>query len=258
MAAKKNLLNPLTWNVPIVNRDGTPTDEFQRKWQAQVGINKGIPSTPAELSALLDLLGDDWGDLIFRGETGWTVLLPGTANQVLNSGGPDANPSWGSGGVTSYFGAGDPATLHNEGDLYFNISTTPYTPWVQHTGAWHPEGSSGLPNKGGFFAEGLQLGNEMLGEWSFPNSVVFDQAHPSTFFTGIIAATADTDLPLLSNALGSFANIGHLHMAAGAVVGSVVITANPYVLPARTRLQCRAPVVADVTLSDAYLLLVGS
>lgn len=34
------------------------------------------------------------------------------------------------------FGAGAPSTLTSEGALYFNTSTTPYTLYVQHSGAW--------------------------------------------------------------------------------------------------------------------------
>lgn len=35
----KDRLDPLAWNVPIVNKDGTPTPEFMRKWTAQRSIN---------------------------------------------------------------------------------------------------------------------------------------------------------------------------------------------------------------------------
>jgi hypothetical protein len=38
--------------------------------------------------------------------------------------------------TTTYFGSGAPSTLHNDGDLYFNRSTSPYTGYVQDAGAW--------------------------------------------------------------------------------------------------------------------------
>lgn len=37
MASDK--LDPLNWAIPIVNKDGTPTQEFMRKWKAQRTIN---------------------------------------------------------------------------------------------------------------------------------------------------------------------------------------------------------------------------
>ena len=38
------MLQPLTWNVPITNKDGTPTNEFMRKWLQQQAQNTGIPT----------------------------------------------------------------------------------------------------------------------------------------------------------------------------------------------------------------------
>lgn len=47
------------------------------------------------LSAGLDEFGTPvQGDILYRGVTGWLLLAPGTAGQVLSTGGPSANPSW--------------------------------------------------------------------------------------------------------------------------------------------------------------------
>lgn len=43
MANLKNTVNPLTWNVPITNSDGTPTNEFMRKWAQQATANGRVP-----------------------------------------------------------------------------------------------------------------------------------------------------------------------------------------------------------------------
>lgn len=51
--------------------------------------------TATSLSALLDeAIGATQGDLIFRGSSAWNALGPGTAGQLLQSGGAGANPSW--------------------------------------------------------------------------------------------------------------------------------------------------------------------
>lgn len=42
MADKIKDTGPLTWNVPIVTKDGRPTPEFQRRWETQRGNNAQI------------------------------------------------------------------------------------------------------------------------------------------------------------------------------------------------------------------------
>lgn len=63
----------------------------------------------SELSAssVLDFLGSTRGNILYRGASGWTVLAPGTANQVLKTGGAGADPSWASGTFLSDGDKGD-------------------------------------------------------------------------------------------------------------------------------------------------------
>lgn len=93
----KNDVNPLTWNVPIVNKDGSPTNEFMRKWQAQGTVNGLIPgeiTTAQQVSDLLDLIASDQGDILYRNASGWVVLTPGTDGMLLVTHGPGANPTY--------------------------------------------------------------------------------------------------------------------------------------------------------------------
>ena len=66
------------------------------KWNEQNAINGDIPAfnTPAEVSALLDVLGATRGSLLVRTVTGWVILPPGTLGKVLASHGPGADPAW--------------------------------------------------------------------------------------------------------------------------------------------------------------------
>jgi hypothetical protein len=83
----KNSVNPLTWQVPITNRDGTPTDEFMRKWGQQASTNGAIPdlTTAAGVSAHLDLLGSTAGMLLERSAAGWAGLAsPNDPTKFLN------------------------------------------------------------------------------------------------------------------------------------------------------------------------------
>ncbi len=54
-----------------------------------------LPGTSySQISSFLDFLGTVQGDIVYRGASSWEVLAPGTSGQVLQSGGPAANPSW--------------------------------------------------------------------------------------------------------------------------------------------------------------------
>jgi hypothetical protein len=50
----------------------------------------------SELTAtqVLDLIGSTRGQVLYRGASAWTALSPGTAGQLLQTGGAGADPSW--------------------------------------------------------------------------------------------------------------------------------------------------------------------
>lgn len=91
-----NKLNPLTWNVALVDKNGNPTEEFQRKWEQQRKFNATVPdlTDAAAVSKLLDVIGLDQGDLLYRDSAQWKVLGPGTTGFILKTNGPSANPAW--------------------------------------------------------------------------------------------------------------------------------------------------------------------
>lgn len=67
---------------------------------------------------LLDSIGSVQGDILYRGSVTWTVLAPGTVGQALLTGGPAANPSWGTPALAAI-----PA-----GDLLANLGGAPAAP----------------------------------------------------------------------------------------------------------------------------------
>lgn len=125
-------LGPLDWRIAITDGNGRPTPEFQRRWNLQrsnndmigVTIGDGPPTSVPDtdgleyldathippilyvssegswlqvgvvLNDLLDLISNVQGSIIYRGATEWVALPPGTAGQVLSTGGTGANPSW--------------------------------------------------------------------------------------------------------------------------------------------------------------------
>lgn len=85
MASSSKLQTPLNWNVPIVDDHGRPSNEFMQKWADMLAINRTIPTsvtTPAQVSAILDLLGDVQNDVLMRGAALWAAV---TATAVLDT-----------------------------------------------------------------------------------------------------------------------------------------------------------------------------
>ena len=62
-------------------------------------VSGGSASPAANtLTQVLDATaGNAQGSIIYRGASAWTALAPGTAGQVLTTGGTGADPSWGAG-----------------------------------------------------------------------------------------------------------------------------------------------------------------
>lgn len=99
-----------------------------------VAAISGSGSTLGAFNSLSPLTTN--GDILTY-NSGSNVRLPvGLLGQVLMV--VAGMPSWQTPSVyvSSYFGTGTPSTLYNNGDLYFNTSTTPYTGYVQNAGVW--------------------------------------------------------------------------------------------------------------------------
>lgn len=52
------------------------------------------PPNPLGIQTLLDMIGVGQGDILYRGADRWVVLSPGILGQILQTGGPAADPSW--------------------------------------------------------------------------------------------------------------------------------------------------------------------
>lgn len=88
---------------------------------ANISGATAIPG-PTALSALLDtILGSSQGNIIYRGASAWASLAHGTAGQLLQTGGPSANPSY-----TGTLANGTTATTQAQHDNSTKVSTTSY------------------------------------------------------------------------------------------------------------------------------------
>lgn len=110
--------NPSTNTVPVVTGSNTITYEAvpnsvlasmaNNTIKSNISGGSTIPSDNT-VSAILDaVFTNTQGSVLYRSASGWTFLGPGTANQVLISGGPGQNVSWSS----SAGGGGGGGTLY--------------------------------------------------------------------------------------------------------------------------------------------------
>jgi hypothetical protein len=82
-----------------------------------------LPGTSySQISEFLDVLGTAQGDIVYRDASGWAVLAPGTAGQVLETGGAAANPSWADASVLNS-AAVDAAFGSVQGEILYRNAT---------------------------------------------------------------------------------------------------------------------------------------
>jgi hypothetical protein len=121
-----SLMQPLNSQVAIVDAEGKPLPSFITMLQ-KLGVGTGLDGssgsialaamaaktilanktvgtaapTACTLSDILDFVTTTRGSIIYRGNTGWAALAPGTAGQFLKTNGAGADPAWAAGGGSS-------------------------------------------------------------------------------------------------------------------------------------------------------------
>jgi hypothetical protein len=138
-------LNPLFWNVPIVDKAGLPTPDFMRKWQQQQTINKTIIdlSNAAAVSAVLDLISATVGQILIRGASSWSGQTMSGDGTLSSAGALTVTKSNGTPFGTAAFLASDTdGTLAANSDTRIATQKAVKTYVDAHTGG-APGGSSG-------------------------------------------------------------------------------------------------------------------
>ena len=68
---------------------------------SNISGGSAIPAANSPSAVLDDWFGSTRGTIVYRNDTVWTALAPGTATQVLASGGSGADPYWRTSGTTN-------------------------------------------------------------------------------------------------------------------------------------------------------------
>lgn len=93
--------------IPYASGSGSGTVNAGTSGQVAYYASSSAAVSGQSLSALIDsALGSTQGNILYRNNSIWTVLAPGTSGQLLQSGGAAANPSW-----TTASGTGNTSTL---------------------------------------------------------------------------------------------------------------------------------------------------
>jgi hypothetical protein len=89
-------MTDLVGTFDIASKDGKVSGEMVRWMKGQARTASSLQSSIAAANQALQDFKDlgAWGSVLFKGETDWSWLPPGTAGQVLRTNGANADPSW--------------------------------------------------------------------------------------------------------------------------------------------------------------------
>lgn len=216
---------------------------------ANPGTAAAVPSATT-VSALLDAgIAMTQGDILFRSGTAWAALSPGTADQVLKTGGAAANPSWSdplwNAGMVAAVGSG---LILSGGTLA--ATSQPYTV--------------------GVFNPGTMSNGQMLLLHEFPAAVSFPANFGASTSGGSskagcsVNATSATAIGIAKCAAasdptvsGNFSNVGTISIGAGGHAGTISTGGSVVAFAAGDFLRLLGPGTADATLANFFATLVG-
>lgn len=245
---------PLSWNVPIVDKSGRPSPEFQRRWEQQRRNN-----------ALIGTITFGTGAPTGKPEDGAEYVDTSVTPYVFYVG---DNGTWHQVGVKFFTDLQDVdiTGVTNGSVLYYNGTKWVHLPpgsngkvlTTHSTGlppTWESAGDLGF----GFNATGLLSVGELLGAGIIPHNTTFNSTNPDTEIICAIPATAAADCPLwTTDSFNVLYSPGSVHFAAGATTGTLVLFPNPWLYLGRHPIYLYAPSPADTTLAEIMGFIVGT
>jgi len=215
---------------------------------ANISGSAAVPSANTLSNILDNIVSSARGTLLYRTNSGWIGLAPGTSGQVLTTGGSAADPSW----VTNAGGLIAIASPAAQDMLSYNTSSGKFE---NHRERYIVSA----------YAAGTMVGasqNLLFHKFSkavtVPANLGAYLGH-TTVAGGAVAATGSTVVTLaraLSATPTTFANVATITFAAGSVTGSMSTQA-AISFAQGDILRIRGPASPDPTFSDFHLTLVG-
>lgn len=213
-------------------------------------VSGGSPAVPTAntLTDILDaIISSARGTLLYRTNSGWVGLAPGTAGQVLQTGGAAADPSWTTNGG-GFLAISSPAArdilVYNSSSGKFENARPKY--------------------EIGCYVPGVMTASQNLLFHRFSKAVTLPAnlgAHlnHNTIAGGSAAATGSTAITLAKALAGtptSFSTVATLTIAPAALSASLSTQAAISFAQGDV-LRVRGPATADVTFADFHMSLVG-
>jgi hypothetical protein len=214
---------------------------------ANISGSAGVP-TGNTLSAIFDaILSSARGSVIYRTNSGWTALAPGTTGQVLTTQGGTSDPTWATNGgalLNIVSPAAQDTLSYNTSSGRFENVRARY-----HLGAYVP---------------GLMAASQNLLFHRFSKAVTI----PANFgaYLGHIseagagsAASASTVITIAKAQTGTpttFVNVASITFAVGAVLGTFS-PQGALTFAQGDLIRLRGPATADTTLSDFTVTMMG-
>jgi hypothetical protein len=234
--------DPSWQNAPIT---GASTPNL--RIVANISGAAAVP-TGNTLSAIFDaILSSARGSVIYRTNSGWTALAPGTAGAVLTTNGGSADPTWNANGgalLNIVSPAAQDTLSYNSSSGKFENVRPRY-----HVGAYVPGLMSTSQNL---------LFHRVSKAITIPANFGAYLGHVSEAAAGA-AATASTVITIakaLSGTPTTFTNVASITFAAGAVLGTFSTQA-AITFAQGDIIRIRGPATADTTLADFMLTIMG-
>jgi hypothetical protein len=234
--------DPSWQNAPIT---GASTPNL--RIVANISGSAAVP-TGNTLSAIFDaILSSARGSVIYRTNTGWTALAPGTAGAVLTTNGGSADPTWNANGgalLNIVSPAAQDTLSYNSSSGKFENVRPRY-----HVGSYVPGLMSTSQNL---------LFHRVSKAITIPANFGAYLGHVSEAAAGA-AATASTTITIakaLSGTPTTFANVASITFGAGAVLGTFSTQA-AITFAQGDIIRIRGPATADTTLADFMLTIMG-
>lgn len=214
---------------------------------ANVSGSAAVPSANTLTQVFDAILSSARGSVIYRTNSGWVALAPGTAGQVLTTQGGSADPTW----TTNGGGLLNIASPAAQDTLSYNTSSGRFENVRPryHLGAYVPGQMSASQNL---------LFHRFSKAVTLPANLGAYLGHTSEA-AGMVAATGSTAITIqkaLTATPTTWTNVASITFAAGAVLGTMSTQA-AITFAQGDLIRLRGPATPDTTFSDFTCTLMG-